>query len=77
MKTETRIYIVSTTNAEGVPYALDLFDIQNMCDEDFMDEAEAQGWVWSLEGFQHSWNTDDESMPSKFESVMRIMEVEI
>jgi hypothetical protein len=48
-----------------------------MCDEDFMDEAEAQGWVWSLEGFQHSWNTDHESMPSKDESVMRIIEVEI
>lgn len=77
MKTETRIYIVSTTNAEGEPYALDLFDIQNMCDEDFMDEAEAQGWVWSLEGFQHFWNTDFESMPSKFDSVMRIIEVEV
>ena len=75
--TETRIYIVSTTNAEGDPYALDLFDIQNMCDEYFMDEAEAQGWVWSLQGFQHSWNTDHESMPSKDESVMRIIEVEI
>jgi hypothetical protein len=77
MKTETRIYIVSTTNADGEPYALDIFDIKNMCDEDFMDEAEAQGWVWSLEGFQHSWNTDHESMPSKDESVMRIIEVEI
>ena len=77
MKTETRIYIVSTTNAEGKPYALNLFDIKNMCDEDFMDEAEAQGWVWTLEGFQHSWNTDHESMPSKFDSVMRIIEVEI
>lgn len=77
MKTETRIYIVSTTNADGDPYALDLFDIQNMCDEDFMDEAEAQGLVWSLEGFQHSWNTKHESMPSKDESVMRIIEVEI
>ena len=77
MKTETRIYIVSTTNAEGKHHALDLFDIQNMCDEDFMDEAEAQGWVRSLDGFQHFWNTDFESIPSKFDSVMRIIEVKI
>ena len=29
MKKETRIYIVSTTNADGEPYALDLFEIQH------------------------------------------------
>jgi hypothetical protein len=77
MKKETRIYIVSTTNADGEPYALDLFEIQNMCDEDFIEEAEAQGNVWSLEGFQHNWNAKHESLPPKDESIMRIFEVEI
>ena len=33
MKKETRIYIVSTTNAYGEPNAFNLNDIQNMSDE--------------------------------------------
>ena len=45
MKKETRIYIVSTTNADGEPYAFDLYEIQNMSDEGFIEEAEAQGNV--------------------------------
>lgn len=77
MKKETRIYIVSTTNAYGEPYAFNLNDIQNMSDEEFIEEAEEQGLVWSLEGFQYNWNTEYESLPEKDESVMRIIEVEI
>lgn len=77
MKKETRIYIVSTTNAYGEPYAFNLNDIQNMSDEEFIKEAEEQGLVWSLEGFQYNWNSEDESLPEKDESVMRIIEVEI
>lgn len=74
---ETRIYIVSTTNRDGEPYALDLWDIMNMCDDEFIEEAEAQGWVWSLEGFQIYWNSRKEFIPAKGESMMRIIEVEI
>lgn len=77
MKKEIRIYIVSTTNADGEPYALDLWDIKNMNDEDFIEEAEAQGWVWSLEGFQHYWNNNHEFIPARDESIMRIIEVEV
>ena len=77
MKKETLIYIVSTTNAYGEPYAFNLKDIQNMSDEEFIETAEEQGLVWSLEGFQNNWNTVYESLPEKDESVMRIIEVEI
>lgn len=77
MKKETLIYIVSTTNAYGEPYAFNLNDIQNMSDEEFIETAEEQGLVWSLEGFQNNWNTEYESLPEKDESVMRIIEVEI
>lgn len=77
MKKETLIYIVSTTNAYGEPYAFNLKDIQNMSDEEFIETAEEQGLVWSLEGFQNNWNTEYESLPEKDESVMRIIEVEI
>lgn len=77
MKKETLIYIVSTTNAYGEPYAFNLKDIQNMSDEEFIETAEEQGLVWSLEGFQNNWNTEYESLPEKDESVMRIIEVEV
>ena len=77
MKKETLIYIVSTTNAYGEPYAFNLKDIQNMSDEEFIETAEEQGLVWALEGFQNNWNTEYESLPEKDESVMRIIEVEI
>lgn len=77
MKKETLIYIVSTTNAYGEPNAFNLNDIQNMSDEEFIETAEEQGLVWSLEGFQNNWNTEYESLPEKDESVMRIIEVEI
>ena len=42
MKKETLIYIVSTTNAYGEPYAFNLKDIQNMSDEEFIETAEEQ-----------------------------------
>lgn len=77
MKKEIRIYIVSTTNAEGETNALNLSDIQQMNDIDFMEEAEEQGYVWSLVGFQMNWNNRQESLPVKEESEMRIIEVEI
>ena len=77
MKKEIRIYIVSTTNAEGEANAINLSDIQQMNDIDFMEEAEAQGNVWSLSGFQMNWNDRHESLPQKDESVMRIIEVEV
>lgn len=77
MKKEIRIYIVSTTNAEGEANALNLSDIHQMNDIDFMEEAEEQGYVWSLSGFQMNWNNRHESLPAKEESEMRIIEVEI
>lgn len=40
---EKRIYVVSTTNAGGDKYALDTYDIANMSNEDFIEEAELLG----------------------------------
>jgi hypothetical protein len=71
---EKRIYIVSTTNADGDRYALDTYDIMNMSNEDFIEEAEAQGWVWSsMESFAEAWNGSYAYLPNPDESEMRII----
>lgn len=70
---EKRIYVVSTTNADGDKYALDIYDIVNMSNEDFIEEAEAQGWVWSsMDFFAESWN-GSYALPNPDESEMRII----
>lgn len=75
---EKRIYIVSTTNADGDEYALNLWEIEEMTDEDFIEEAEGQGWVWSsVETFARYWNDDCRLIPSREDSVMRVIEVNI
>lgn len=73
MEKERRIYIVSTTNRDGEPYALDLAEISMMSNEDFIEEAEGQGWVWSsIQSFAETWNKDL-FFPNPAESVMRII----
>jgi hypothetical protein len=52
---EIRVYGVDYVNARlDVDYVN--YDINN---GDFIDIAEAQGHVWTLEGFQHDYNIDD------------------
>lgn len=73
---EKRIYIVSTMNLDGEPYSFDLGDICEMNDEDFMEEAESQGWVWSsMVSFAEDWNGNCECLPRPCDSEMRIIEV--
>jgi hypothetical protein len=43
-----KIYIVDEKHTKGCP--------STYSDEQFMDEAEYQGVVYSLEGFQKQWN---------------------
>ena len=47
MKTETRVYA-----------ALETDDVHEISNEDFMDEAEEQGNVWTLLGFQNLLNCE-------------------
>lgn len=75
---EKRIYVVSVYNLDGDPYMLDLENIIELSDEDFIEEAEAQGWVWSsMESYAESYNGNYELMPDRDHSIMRIIEVEI
>lgn len=71
---EQRIYIVSTTNRDGEPYAFTTSEILEMNDEDFMEEAEGQGWVWSsMLSFAEDWNGNCDNLPKPWESEMRII----
>lgn len=75
---EKRIYVVSEVNCDGEPYMFDLLDIMLLSDEDFIEEAEGQGWVWtSMETYAYSYNDAVEPLPEREHSVMRIIEVEI
>ena len=74
---EKRIYVVSICNLNGDPYMLSLENILELSDEDFIEEAEAQGWVWaSMESYAESYNGSYELMPDRDHSIMRIIEVE-
>ena len=71
---EKRSYIVSTMTIDREPYMLNLFNIVNMSDEDFIEEAEGQGWVWSsMLSFAEDWNGNVSHLPNPNESVMRIL----
>lgn len=74
MEEENRIYIVSAFNLDGEPYSFDKDDIYCMTDEDFIEEAEGQGFVWSSwKYFQADYNLG--YVPNPKDSVMRIIEV--
>jgi hypothetical protein len=69
---EKRIYIVSTEAKDGELYSFTRNEIFAMNDEDFMEEAEAQGNVWSgIEYLQASYNLGE--VPDSYTSVMRII----
>ena len=69
---EKRIYIVSAKTKDGEPYSFTKDEIFAMNDEDFMEEAEAQGNVWSgIEYLQASYNLGE--VPDSCTSVMRII----
>jgi len=63
MEKEKRIYLVDDYNYE---FETSPF---NWDDEKFISEAEIQGNVYSLEGFEKAWN--NESLP--LNSVIRIL----
>lgn len=48
---EKRVYVIDTTNLEK--------GFVEMSKEEFMDESEKQGRVYSLEGFQRAFNEEE------------------
>ncbi len=52
-KEETKYYLVNPDELEEEQ------DVNDMTDEEFMDEAERQGMVYSQDGFVEAFNNDD------------------
>lgn len=48
---EKKVYVIDTTNLEK--------GFAEMSKEEFMDESEKQGRVYSLEGFQRAFNEEE------------------
>lgn len=48
---KTRIYAIDPSSVLDMP----------ITDEEFMDEAEQQGLVWTLEGFEKAFNNEEVS----------------
>lgn len=68
MKTETRVYLVNLLDTRK-----DADFYLNCSDEDFMEEAEYQGLVHSVEYFQNLWDLN--RVPSQAEHYLRIINV--
>ena len=65
-KEETRYYMVNPDELEEET------DINNMSDEEFIEEAERQGTVYSQEGFQEGFNNDDFGSFSYFLRILKL-----
>lgn len=48
---KTRVYAIDPSSVLDMP----------ITDEEFMDEAEQQGLVWTLEGFEKAFNNEEVS----------------
>lgn len=55
---EIRVYGIDPDGYDGM--------ILDLPDDQFQEEAEAQGLVWSLQGFQEAFNLDDLSSANLF-----------
>jgi hypothetical protein len=56
IQTEYRVYCIDMDDDEL--YAEDFDGVWDLSDEKFIEHAERQGLVWSLEGFQEAFNQD-------------------
>ena len=63
---EIRVYIVCDEDEKWL----------NKSNEAFVDRAERDGTVWSLQGFMYSWNHECYTMPTPDYSYIRILEID-
>ena len=64
--TETRVYVVNQEDSEK--------EVQNLTDEEFMDIAEQWGRVYTLQGFQETFNNQKDEV-SHSEDFIRFINV--
>lgn len=69
---EYRIYALEERTAKRLMQMLKCNNVESIPDNSFIDSAERNGDVWSLEGFQDTWNNNSQMMPSPEFSYIRI-----
>ena len=67
---ETRVFVITQDNPK-FETAL------NLTDDEFINEAEQEGFVMTLDAFACEWNTGFSMLPTPDYSYIRILEVDI
>ena len=66
---EKRVYII----ASDCKLVESVANIDEISDDDFIEEAEKEGLVYTLEGFVNEWNFDAMYCPTPDTTYMRII----
>lgn len=73
MKDNVRIYIISQESYTDYSEKHNIKRVGDIPDNDFVDMAEEKGYVFSLKGFEISWNEYSQFMPDADNSYIRII----
>lgn len=73
MKDNVRIYIISQESYTDYSEKHNIKRVEDIPDNDFVDMAEEKGSVFTLKGFEFSWNEYSMFMPDADNSYIRII----
>lgn len=73
MKDNVRIYIISQEAYTDYSEKHNIKRVEDIPDNDFVDMAEEKGSVFTLKGFEISWNEYSQFMPYADDSYIRII----
>lgn len=73
MKDNVRIYIISQEAYTDYSEKHNIKRVEDIPDNDFVDMAEEKGSVFTLKGFEISWNEYSMVMPDADNSYIRII----
>lgn len=73
MKDNVRIYIISQEAYTDYSEKNNINRVEDIPDNDFIDMAKEKGSVFTLKGFEISWNEYSQFMPDADNSYIRII----
>ena len=73
MKDNVRIYIISQEAYTDYSENHNIKRVEDIPDNDFVDMAEEKGSMFTLKGFEISWNEYSQFMPDADNSYIRII----
>lgn len=75
MNDNIRIYIITSEAYIDYREKHNIKRVEDIPDNDFIDMAEEEGTIYSLNNFQFQWNNNPEFMPYADCSYIRVIEV--